>query len=511
MPSPTATPIPRGGVIRLASAARFSFDTFDAHRTGETSVAEVLARTHSRLLEWDDFEAATLRGDLAAGWQQPDDRTIVLQVVPGARWHARPPVEGRELTADDVVQGLRRILGLARDGGQPIVQRSAGWLSIERIDATAADTVVITLAQPDALSLATLAGEFALIQAPEAIDAFAATWPDIQSRSVIGSGPWVYNGYQDEALVFERFEDGHRTGYLDRIHVSEPFDVAERLLAGELDEAVTRDRRDAATVRAAGGFAELERFEREPVISTLAVDGAPWNNIELVLALSGALNRAWLAEALFGGRAEPCGPIPPLHGDWASDTDGIPGYGTAAADAADARARWEQAGGPALGIITVDFPSIFDPLYSASSVVTGRLNEVLGDQFRPAVETYTLISERVGGGYYGNGRAAFWFGWSPPLPSPDPTRWFVETYRPGAEVLGADAAAFDSLLAEFELDGRRALVRDTARVVAEGGFGGVIPWLHQRSELFRRQEFQGGAVTPFWGQHRDWERYRLGS
>ncbi|MCZ7576610.1 MAG: hypothetical protein M5U18_06005 [Dehalococcoidia bacterium] len=115
----------------------------------------------------------------------------------------------------------------------------------------------------------------------------------------------------------------------------------------------------------------------------------------------------------------------PVHPAFAL-TEGVlalyPGYARdPAEDARAARQRWEAAAGPSLGTITIDFPSVFDPLYSASSVVTGILNEVLGDQFRPAVETYTTISRRVLDGYYGNGRAAFWFGWGPPfLPRPPP-------------------------------------------------------------------------------------------
>ena len=495
--------------MRVASAARFSFDTFDAHRTGETSVAEVLARTHSRLLEWDDFDAATLRGDLGASWQQPDDRTIVFELVSNARWHERPPLDGRPLTVDDIVQSLRRKLSLARDGDLPIVQRASDWLSFERFEATGPTTLSVTLSAPDPLALATLAGEFALIQGPEAVDAFGATWQDIEPGSVVGSGPWTYGGYREDALVFDRFDDGHRSANLDEVRVTEPFGIIDRLLAGELDEAITRDRRDAAAVRTAGGFAEFPRFEREPVISTFAIDGPPWNDPELLRALSGALHRTLLAEQLFGGRAEPCSPIPPVHEGWQPVMDGIPGYGVDASDeAAEARARWEAAGGPALGDVTIDFPSVFDPLYSASSVVTERLNQVLGDQFRPAVETYTLISERVASGYYGNGRAAFWFGWSPPLPSPDPTRWFVETYRPGANALGLDLAPFDAALQEFDLRRRRELAGDAGRQVAEAGFCGIMPWLHQRSELFRREDFVGGAVTPFWGQHQDRSRYR---
>ena len=495
--------------MRIAAPTRFSFDTFDAHRTGESSVAEVLGRTHSRLIEWDEFATATLRDDLASGWQLPDDATLIFELHPNARWHPRDPLGGRELTADDVAFSLTRKLELARSGGLPLAQRGPDWDAIARIDAPDSRTVVVRLGTPDPLVLGALAGEFAFIQPPEAVEAFESTWQQRRSATVVGTGPWIYGGFQESGLVFERFDGGHRTANLDALHIVEPQQVAGRLLDGSIDEAMTRDRRDAAAVRGSDGFAEFARFEREHVMSTFALDAAPWNDPGLITALSAALNRGWLAEALFGGRAVPSGPVPPVHDGWTVSFAGLPGYsGDPASDASDARQRWDTAGGPALGTVTVDFPSIFDPLYSASSVVIERLNTVLGPQFVPAVETYTLISQRVGSGYYGNGRAATWFGWGPPIPSPDPTRWFAETYRPGALLSGVDAGAFEALRSEHSNDARRDRVRALGRRVAEAAFCGVVPWVQQRSELFRRHGFEGGEVTPFWPQHHDASRYR---
>src|SRR5690606_8064962 len=118
--------------------------------------------------------------------------------------------------------------------------------------------------------------------------------------------------------------------------------------------------------------------------------------------------------------------------------------------------------------------------------------------------------ERVGGGYYGNGRAAFWLGWSPPLPSPDPGRWFISTYRPGAETAGRDVGPFDRLALEYDGDERARILQEAAEAVANDGFAGVIPWVQQRSEVFRRVGFEGGVATPFWGQHHDVGRFKRG-
>jgi len=509
-PLPTPTPLPRGGAIRLAAPQRFNFDTFDAQRSGEPSVIEILGRTHSRLIEWSDFQAPTLGPGLASRWEQPDDRTLLLHIDSAARWHERPGFTARPVTAADVVEHLRRSLEMAHSGAAPLAQRYAEYAAFEQVDSPAAVVVRIAFSAPDPFAFATLAGEFALVQSPEAVARLGAATSPVDEKIIAGSGPFLFDGPRDGALVFSPAPGGHTPSpILDELHVSEPFELVERFNSGELDEVITRDRRDAAAIRATGLAEEYPRFEREVVMTSLDAGAPPWNIPTITSALSGALNRFRLADELFGGRAAPSGPVPPVHSAFAL-TEGVlamyPGYRRdPAEDARDARKRWEAAAGPSLGAITVDFPSVFDPLYSASSIVIGILNEVLGNQFRAAVETYTTISQRARDGYYGNGRASFWFGWGPPIPAPDPRRDFIERYRglPGLPAgLSFDrAATLDSTLRD------RTEVHDLQQVVVQAGFGGVIPWVQQRSELFRRKGVSGPWPSPFWDHHLDAARY----
>ncbi len=509
-PAPTPTPVPRGGVIRLAAPARFNFDTFDAQRTGEPSVVEVLGRTHSRLLQWVDLHAPTLGPDLVARWEQPDAQTLILHLDPAARWSPAPGFPGRSVTSDDVVLHLLRALEIARNGTAPLAQRYQDYATFDRVHSPASGIVSISFASPDPFALETLAGEFALVQSPEVVAALEADPSGIDPGRVVGSGPFRFDGTRDGSLVFLPSPGGHRPPVaFDELHVGEPFDLVARFAGNELDEVITRDRREAEAVRAGGLAEEYPRFEREVVMSSLDAGAPPWNIPTITAALSGALNRFRLANDLFGGRALPAGPVPPAHSAFAL-TEGVlalyPGYARdPAADARDARQRWEAAAGPSLGTITIDFPSVFDPLYSASSVVTGMLNEVLGDQFRPAVETYTTISRRVLDGYYGNGRAAFWFGWGPPLPSPDPRRAFGERYQglPGlpSGLSFEGARTLDSSLRD------RTAVHDLQQVIVAGGFGGVIPWVQQTAELFRRKGVAGPTPSPFWAHHLDAARF----
>lgn len=525
--APTATPPPRyGGTARFAAPSGFAFDTFDAQRSGEPSVVEVLGRTHSRLVQWVDFSRPLLGGDLAERWEQPDESTLVLRLDPRARWQDRWPQAGRGVTAGDCVASLLRALQLARDGGLPLAQRSWDYSTIAGAVATGANEITIRTARPDPFLLQTLAGRFAFVQAPEAVEAFSARWHELVPESVVGSGPFVLRGFDEGgALVFDAHGAMHSPRFLNGVKVSQPQSVAERFIAGELDEALVRDRRDAARIRAGQQeeSQELARFEDSPVISTLNVGAPPWNNAQLRKALSAALNRTELASRLFGGRAVAAAPVAPALPAFSlaeSEMVRFPGYRSRyEEDAREARVLWEAAGGPSLGPVTVDFPSIFDPLYSASSVVIAMLNEAIGTgQFRPAVDSYVAISRKASEGRYGNGNAAFWFGWGPPIPGPDPARFLIENYSSGSRAAGASGFRDDAVArlltrlgAEAGEAARRDLVMETQRTLLAMGGGGTIDWVQQRSEVFRRNTLGGRpAPAPFWDQHLDAQAYFKG-
>src|SRR5262245_36813479 len=73
----------------------------------------VYSFTHSRLLKHKAGPSVApgtflLESDLAESWSQPDETTYVFKLRKGIRWHSKPPVNGRELTAEDVVYSMDR-------------------------------------------------------------------------------------------------------------------------------------------------------------------------------------------------------------------------------------------------------------------------------------------------------------------------------------------------------------------------------------------------------------------
>ena len=49
---------------------------------------------------------------LAESYEMPDPLTIIFHLRPGVHWHDKAPMNGRELTADDIVFNFHRMTGL---------------------------------------------------------------------------------------------------------------------------------------------------------------------------------------------------------------------------------------------------------------------------------------------------------------------------------------------------------------------------------------------------------------
>src|SRR5438552_13989438 len=91
-----------------------------------------------------DIKAPTFLpvGDLAESWDQPDDLTYVFKLRRGVKFHNLPPVNGRELTAEDVTYSFQRIRDLKIYAGN--------LAGVAKFEAPDKYTVKLTLNKPDA-------------------------------------------------------------------------------------------------------------------------------------------------------------------------------------------------------------------------------------------------------------------------------------------------------------------------------------------------------------------------
>src|ERR1700675_3961855 len=143
----------RGGIFRLRGEDPLGFDP---HLTLSYKTMGTLSFPHSRLLKvkaGSSVPPGTLpvEGDLAESWSQPSETSYVFTLRKGVRWHSKPPVNGRELTAEDVKYTYDRFLGTRANPNRGTLE------PIERVEAVDRHTVKFTLREPYAWFLDALA------------------------------------------------------------------------------------------------------------------------------------------------------------------------------------------------------------------------------------------------------------------------------------------------------------------------------------------------------------------
>ena len=228
----------RGGIFRIRGEDATT--GFDPHLSANHHrIATNLSFTHSRLVKVRAGASVVpgtlpIEPDLAESWIQPSDRTYVFKLRKGVRWHSKAPVNGRELTADDVKYTYERFLTVK---GNP--SRSMLGL-VEKIDALDRYTVRFALSEPFGWFLDYLATTVMWVVAPEAVERFG----DLRrAEACIGTGPWMLERYEPNVrLTFVRNPNYFLPGlpYTDGIEVTVDEDPSSRLaawLAGRYDFA----------------------------------------------------------------------------------------------------------------------------------------------------------------------------------------------------------------------------------------------------------------------------------
>src|SRR5262249_18562193 len=102
----------RGGILRVRG---FDPPHFDPQLTVAPFTQSTLSFVYSRLVRHKvgaDVQPGTfsVEPDLAERWEELDDTTYVFHLRQGVKWHNKPPVNGRELVAEDVQFTYERFL-----------------------------------------------------------------------------------------------------------------------------------------------------------------------------------------------------------------------------------------------------------------------------------------------------------------------------------------------------------------------------------------------------------------
>src|SRR5437899_4724730 len=225
----------RGGTLALRT---WDPPHFDPLQTISYKTHIALSFTHSRLLKHKAGPSVIpgtfpIEGDLAESWHQPNETTYVFKLRKGVRWHPKPPVNGRELTADDVVYSVNHFLTVKGNANAYMLR------SLEKAEAVDRHTVKFTLKEPFVWFLDMLANPMAVaVIAREVVEKFG----DLKkAEAVVGTGPWMLDGYRPNVgLTFVRNPSYFVPAlpYIDRIEYLVDEDNASRMaafLAGKYD------------------------------------------------------------------------------------------------------------------------------------------------------------------------------------------------------------------------------------------------------------------------------------
>ena len=317
----------RGGTFRLSLADP---PHFDPHLTVSWSTQIALSFTHSRLLRHKAGPAVApgtfpIEGDLAESWAQTSDTTYVFKLRRGVRWHAKPPVNGRELTAEDVKYTYDRFLGLTGNPGRVVLEE------IDRVEALDRHTVRITLKEPFAWFLDALASTATWIIAREAVEQHG----DLKRpEACIGTGPWMLERHEPHTrLVWTRHPGYFLPGlpHADGVEGTAEGDVASRLarwLGGHLDFApglgMTVRRVDLDTVRRRKpGLQTAEFLWSVSAFAAMKLDQEPFRDVRArrALALSTSLKDVLDASPLAMGHGALTTAVPAALVEWAIPFD----------------------------------------------------------------------------------------------------------------------------------------------------------------------------------------------
>jgi peptide/nickel transport system substrate-binding protein len=295
-----------GGTYRFA----FTADPphLDPVLTSSYAMHAVVTPVYNRLMrgkwvgELDPFDPwkVEVTTDLVEKYETPDPQTYTFRLRTGVKFHNIPPLNGRELTADDVKYSYDRF---AKTGVW-----TESFKVIDRIDVPDKATVVIKLKEPAAYFLTSPLAENAILIHPrEIVEADG----DLKKRAV-GTGPLILKEFTPKTrIIWEKNPDYFRKGrpYMDRMEWTLLPDLAAQIAgfrAGQFDKTASGLQvNEIDNLLKTNPDTVVARYDPQFSIFQWAfrMDKAPFNDVRVRRAISMAVDRQLLIKSAMQGNA----------------------------------------------------------------------------------------------------------------------------------------------------------------------------------------------------------------
>ena len=313
----TEAEIKRGGTLTVAF--RGDPPHFDPALTTSYYMLGAVSPVCDRLLrpKWGSYanpSTPELVPDLAERWEvSPDQLVYTFHLRRGVRWHKLPPVNGRELVADDVKFTLERCRGKALDF---LVA------PVKSIDTPDKYTVRIALKGRSPGFLPNLGSSYAFITPKEVVDRDG----DLK-KTLIGTGPFILKERVPKtSLTYERNPDFRDRGqpYLDRFRIVIIPDDAAQIAAfrgGEIDYYDTNELEAIKGILGSHPKTVVHKFHIPGASFHLAfrLDQKPFNDVRVRRAISMAIDREEMNRLVYAGQGRPYSigiPWPAVFDKW---------------------------------------------------------------------------------------------------------------------------------------------------------------------------------------------------
>src|SRR2546427_2869113 len=315
----------RGGILRVRG---WDPVHFDPQLTRNFKTNTTLSLVYNKLLRHKvgpEVQPGTfiVEPDLAERWESPDDTTYIFYLRQGVKWHNKPPVNGRELVAEDVKFSFARFLTVPGTPERQLLESVDGVEVVDRY------TVKFLLKEPFVWLLDILANAMCVwIVAPEVGEKYG----DFKKvETAIGTGPFLLEHYEPNVkTIFKRNPDYFRQGlpYIDGVEWLVVPDESTGLATyrtGQLDTGpggnwTVRQEDLEALKKSHPPLRYQDMLAINATTIWMRTDQPPFNDVRVRRAISQAIDRQALIEAVYI-RGEPSPAIGRGMAEWSLPID----------------------------------------------------------------------------------------------------------------------------------------------------------------------------------------------
>ncbi len=274
-----------------------------------------------------------MRGSLAESWECPDLHTIVFHIRKGVKFQDKPPANGRELTADDVVWNYNR------DKKSPFIDKIY-MNTVDSIKALDKYTVemkmnVIVTPMRDSLRGVLDMREQRII-APESVGASGAIedW-----RKCVGTGPWILEDWIPDSVVslkrnpnywgYDELHPQNQLPYADAVKIliiTDRSTYLAGLRSGKIDRLDEIEWQDSDSLKKTSPELMFRMtMYASPRLFKVRFDKPPFSDLRVRQAVSMAGDRLTIAKTFYGGYARPAATgTTDYHGDAYTSWEKLP-------------------------------------------------------------------------------------------------------------------------------------------------------------------------------------------